>query len=308
MWLRVMLAEDGAPQLGYRQDLHEACAICGKEHVQRRYRESDFHRFTTARLRLLSARPDDAEAFVCEQCGHEAASTSAVHSVFGPASVGRVECWRSGDLELWKVEPRAVLDAQELARPLAAPAPHEGWQPWPAARGLATLLGRWWSPKERIRAALAAGAPPAAPEFLADGLVWCGQTGGAGHAWLPIVSNGVAAEGGAGCAAEWLGDLAGTAGEVWVGVEAERWLSWMNGATLDWPVEVEVVESDGFLSVARKDDPDDLLARWVVADLTREAATTATAPADVATIAVQRALALRLTAATVQSVVTFDNP
>ena len=307
MWLRILLAEDGAPQLGYRQDLHEACAICGKEHVVRRYSEYDLHRFTTARLRRLSERPADAAPFVCEQCGHAVAGTSAVHSVFGPASVGRVECWRSGELELWKVEPRAVLDAQELARPVTAPPPHEGWQPWPGARGLASLLGRWWSPKERIRAALAAGERPEKPEFLADGLVWCATREAAGYAWLPLVSEGVAAAGGAGFAEEWLGDLASGV-EVWAGVESERWASWMTAATTDWPLEVDVVEADGFLSVARRDDPDDLLARWTVSDLTREAALTATAPADVATIAVQRALALRLTAGTVASVVTFDTP
>ncbi len=305
MWLRILVAEDGSPLLGYRQDLHEACAICGKEHIHRHYREYDLHRFTTARLRQLSQRPADAAPFVCEQCGHEEALSAAVHTVFGPASVGRVECWRSGEQEMWKVEPRAVLDAQELARPLAALPPHEGWQVWPGARGLAALLGRWWSPKERIRAALAAGDPPERPEFLADGLAWCRSNTAAGFVWLPIVEAGAAAEGGAGCAAEWLDGVA--AADVWVGVEESRWLEWMSAATVDWPVEVEVIEANGAVSVARKDDGDDILACWAVVDLTREAALTATAPADVATIAVQRALALRLTAGTVRSVVEFGD-
>ena len=305
MWLRILVAEDGSPLLGYRQDLHEACAICGKEHIHRHYREYDLHRFTTGRLRQLSQRPADAAPFACEQCGHEEALSAAVHTVFGPASVGRVECWRSGEQEMWKVEPRAVLDAQELARPLAALPPHEGWQVWPGARGLAALLGRWWSPKERIRAALIAGAPPERPEFLAEGLAWCRSDTAAGFVWLPIVEAGAAAEGGAGCAAEWLEGVA--AADVWVGVEETRWLEWLSAATVDWPVEVEVIEANGAVSVARKDDGDDILACWAVVDLTREAALTATAPADVATIAVQRALALRLTAGTVRSVVEFGD-
>jgi hypothetical protein len=70
MWLRILVAEDGSPLLGYRQDLHEACAICGKEHTHRHYREFDLHRFTTGRLRRLSQRPGDAAPFACEQCGH----------------------------------------------------------------------------------------------------------------------------------------------------------------------------------------------------------------------------------------------
>ena len=84
-------------------------------------------------------------------------------------------------------------------------------------------------------------------------------------------------------------------------------MRWLTAATVDWPVEVEVIEANGAVSVARKDDGDDILACWAVEDLTREAALTATAPADVATIAVQRALALRLTANTVRSVVEFGD-
>lgn len=295
MWVRVLLDEAGSPRLGFRQDLHEACAVCGKEHVRRTYGDSDLHAFTTARLQRIAASPVEALPFECEQCGSTTVGDEALHSVFGPASTGRVECWRSRGVEQWRVDRVALLDAQELARPLRALPDHEGWGAWPGAAGLARTLGRWWSPKERIRAAVRSGALPMLPEYLADGLVWSAGERCSERSWHLLTRDGAPVEGGAGAPAEWL-DLGGLPlPPVAVGVEADRWLAWLTEATAEWPVEVEVTLADGVLTAARRDDSDDRLARWQVDDLTREAALTATAPSDVAAVAVQRALTLRLT-------------
>ena len=295
MWLRVLLDEAGSPRLGYRQDLHEACSICGKEHVRRTYGDSDLHSFTTARMQRIAAVAAEQVPFACEQCGCEEAGARALHSLFGPASRGRVECWLSAGVAQWRVERDAQLDAQELARPLRALPDHEGWGAWPGAAGLARSLGRWWSPKERIRAAVTSGHLPLEPEFLADGLFWsagaCCQT----RRWVDLTQDGRPVAGGAGAPEEWLEGGAATLPTVQVGVESERWLAWLTEATRDWPVEVEVTQEGSLLTAARRDAPDDLLARWEADHLTRESALTATAPADVAAIAVQRALALRLT-------------
>jgi hypothetical protein len=293
LWLRVTFDERGAPQLGYRRDVTQECLVCGHRHLTRHYLSTPLHALTMRRLEQLSlsAGPD---AFECEQCGDVTPPAPLrIHTVVPLLGGGGIEADMSAGRRRWRVDRTISGDAQVLPGVDEA---DERWSDALADEAIGVELGRPLSIKEEVRTALRGRAAFTGSRPLAAGLAWRLEPPvlAQGHTWRRIVADGVAVEAGFGGPSEYLAGVAALPREVWVGAERGGWAGWLRSAVELWPIECVVEESAGFVEVRRDGDDEQRLGRWSIDDLCEESCLTLLPPADVAVVAVERALWLHM--------------